>query len=650
MKRVVSSKSGKDIYGPKWQNIESSSSTELERDDELHSTPLESTGTAQIPVSVTEAAKPESPTITSHGEHNENQIPKGKIVGSLLGESMYRAALEGDWVAAEVLLEQDSNLARDYVTEEGDRALHVAASMKRTIFVHKLVERISNASDLELLDGRGCTACCYAAISGAIKIAHIMIKKNPNLATAQDMNKKTPLHKAAFHGNKKMVSYFLECSKVGDLSRQDCFDLLLVTIRSGMYDSAIKILIKNGSIATMADEEGTALHLLARRARRNFVQSARDHFVENDYSDFDKLVEELKMGKSGLLDLTEKSQNRDFEKSARDDEDDENDYRSDFDKLAEDLWVKMQEMEKSSLLELIKKPRNILHDATKEGRVRIIIMLIRTYPQLIREIDSNGYTLFHTAVKRGDNILHLAAKLAPPNVKKLHPALQMQIELRWFETVEAILPPSCVMMRNNDNLRPRDLFSEQHKTLLNNSEMWMRNMADSCILIATILFSVMFAAAFTVPGGYDPQTGEPIFAKRHWFKVFVVFEVLGLIASVFSIVVFRSIMASNFTEEDFVIELQVKQMMAFQALLWSLVCAFSAFMSSIALFNMKMNGLVWFGFFSLYFVGAFWLLVEIFSMMNSIRINRSIPLTSTRLTIFNQYPTRPHHQIPRPSI
>ncbi|KAH6801443.1 hypothetical protein C2S52_001907 [Perilla frutescens var. hirtella] len=540
-------------------------------------------------------------------------------------ESMYNAALYGDWTAAEEVLGRDPNLAYDHITEEGDRALHVAAARKHKEFVQKLVKRMSSPSDLELLDGHGCTACCYAAMSGVVEIARVMIEENQNLATVHDENNETPLHKAALRGNKKMVSYFMEhFSKVDqDLSRQEWFDLLLVTIRSGMYDAAIKILLKNGSIATMANEEGTALHLLARRASSDFVQSARD------------------------------------------DEDDENDA-SDFDKLAGELWAEMLKMGNSRVLELIKKPRNILHDAAKEGHAGIVTMLIRTYPQLIRDTDSNGYTIFHTAVKyrhidvfslikqvypmmdlrtlisqdeSGDNILHLAAKSAPSNVMKLTPVLLLKKELQWFEAVETILPPSCVMLRNKDELSPRDLFSEEHKTLLKNSEMWMRNMADSCMLIATIFLSVMFAAAFTVPGGYDSQTGEPILVKRHWFKVFVVFETMGIIASVLSIIMFRSIMASSFAKEDFVFKLEKKQMVAFQALLWSLVCAFSAFMSSIVLFNMKMNGLVWFGFWALYFAGGYWLIAELSGIKSSYKMNRSILSTSTRHTIFNQYPT-----------
>lgn len=150
------------------------------------------------------------------------------------GELMYVAALRGDWVAAEVLLERDPNLGFDYVTEEGDRALHIAAAMKHKNFVEKLVERMSE-KELALMDGRGHTACCYAAISGEVEIARLIIRNHPNLVTVRDGENATPLSKAALRGNDGMLSFLLKSTKVEDLSKQEWFDLLLLTIRGQLY-------------------------------------------------------------------------------------------------------------------------------------------------------------------------------------------------------------------------------------------------------------------------------------------------------------------------------------------------------------------------------------------------------------------------------
>lgn len=128
--------------------------------------------------------------------------------------------------------------------------------------------------------------------------------------------------------------------------------------------------------------------------------------------------------------------------------------------LAEKMWAEIQRLDESSVLELMRNP-SILHSAAEVGNVEIITMVTRGYPNLIWETDSDGYTIFHIAViyrrenvfrlihnigarkhfvaisndTKGNNILHLAAKLAPPDRRNIEsiPALQMQRELAWFK-------------------------------------------------------------------------------------------------------------------------------------------------------------------------------------------------------------------------
>lgn len=127
--------------------------------------------------------------------------------------------------------------------------------------------------------------------------------------------------------------------------------------------------------------------------------------------------------------------------------------------LAEKLWVEIQKLDGDNVLELIKNPP-ILHDASKVGNLQLVIKLIKIYPHLLWETDSNGYTIFHIAVmyrqenifglihligatkhyiatshdQNGNNILHLAAKLAHPNAWEIatESSVEMQRELVWF--------------------------------------------------------------------------------------------------------------------------------------------------------------------------------------------------------------------------
>ncbi|KAH6822111.1 hypothetical protein C2S53_017722 [Perilla frutescens var. hirtella] len=560
MKRLMRSRSGRQIYGPKWQNIEAN--REIEHDENaLRSASAESIAIASQ---------------VSDAQNNQDRTREGNISGSggRDGESMYRAALEGDWVAAEVLLSRDPTLAFDHITEDGDRALHVATAMKHEEFVQKLVEKMS-PSDLELLDGQGYTACCYAAISGVVEIAAALMKKNTNLIK----NNVTALQKAAFCGNKEMVSYLLKFTQVEDFLNEQWFDLLLLVVRTKMYDVALELLEKNGSLATMKNEEGTILHLLARedishsRTYKGLLQSYRDRLVIRGFT-------RRKIG--GVM-------------------------QEDLRLLVEKLWMQIKNLEQATALELMKNPP-ILHDAAKVGNVELITMLTHTYPNLIWNTDNNGYTIFHIAIiyrrenifklihqsgamkhlittsqdQNGDTILHLAAKLASPSRRKIVsiPALQMQGELAWFKEVEAIVPPSCLKTRNKDGLTPRELFSKEHKNLLEKSETWMRNTADSCMLIATLMLTVVFAAAFTVPGGNNQETGIPILLKRIWFTCFIIFEAIALFGSTLSIITFWSIMTSSFDEDQFLEALPYQLKLGLSSLLISLVGAVSIFMSA----------------------------------------------------------------------
>ncbi|XP_058000453.1 uncharacterized protein LOC110662547 isoform X2 [Hevea brasiliensis] len=60
----------------------------------------------------------------------------------------------------------------------------------------------------------------------------------------------------------------------------------------------------------------------------------------------------------------------------------------------------------------------------------------------------------------------------------------------------------------------------------------LRNMASTNILVSTLIATVSFAAAFTVPGGYKnegPDEGMPVFIKKASFRAFVYGCRIGLI-------------------------------------------------------------------------------------------------------------------------
>ncbi|XP_016647399.1 PREDICTED: ankyrin repeat-containing protein At3g12360-like [Prunus mume] len=153
------------------------------------------------------------------------------------------------------------------------------------------------------------------------------------------------------------------------------------------------------------------------------------------------------------------------------------------------------------------------------------------------------------------NMLHMAAMLSP--LAKLDnisgAALQMQRELQWFKEVETIVLPRMRDTLNAENLTPRALFTKNHKELVKEGERWMKETATSCTVVGALIITIMFASAFTVPGGNNGETGIPIFLKKKLFMVFIVSDAISLFSSTTSVLMFVSsgVVKKNFELLEF---------------------------------------------------------------------------------------------------
>ena len=133
-------------------------------------------------------------------------------------------------------------------------------------------------------------------------------------------------------------------------------------------------------------------------------------------------------------------------------------------------------------------------------------------------------------------------------------------------------------MRNSDNLTPWELFTDKHEELRGEGQKWMKDTANYCMLVATLITTVVFAAAFTVPGGSNQETGTPILLKSIWFRVFFMSDAIALLSSSTSIFVFLSILTSRFTQMDFLVSLPLK-------LVWGLTALFISIVGMVVAFS-----------------------------------------------------------------
>ncbi|GKV07301.1 hypothetical protein SLEP1_g19095 [Rubroshorea leprosula] len=154
-----------------------------------------------------------------------------------------------------------------------------------------------------------------------------------------------------------------------------------------------------------------------------------------------------------------------------------------------------------------------------------------------------------------NNILHQAAKLAPPYQLRCisGSALQLQSELRWYRGVEEIVPRSYREHKNKDGETPLEVFDREHKDLLKEAEEWGKKTAESSTVVGALIITIMFAVAFTVPGGNDQSTGFPILMHKTPipFMVFMVSDALSLFAASSSVIIFLGILTAHHAAEDY---------------------------------------------------------------------------------------------------
>ncbi|PWA87986.1 ankyrin repeat-containing domain, PGG domain protein [Artemisia annua] len=266
-----------------------------------------------------------------------------------------------------------------------------------------------------------------------------------------------------------------------------------------------------------------------------------------------------------------------------------------------------------------KHSSRILFAAAEAGNTRFLVELIRLRPDLIWKVDDNNQTIFHIAVKhrhqgiynllyeigamkdmitplkdrQGNNMLHLVGKIVKP--KRLEDvsgvALQMQRELLWFLEVQDMIPLSYKDQKNEDDLTPHELFTKEHKDLVTKGEIWMKGTANQCMVVAALIATIVFAAAFTVPGGYDQNVGIPIFYSKATFLVFVVADAISLFASSASILIFLSILTSRYAERDFLESIPNKLMAGLATLFISIATMTLAF--GVSFFVLYKNGFLW---------------------------------------------------------
>ncbi|XP_047160127.1 uncharacterized protein LOC124830457 [Vigna umbellata] len=493
---------------------------------------------------------------------------------------LYKYGMKGDWAAAKLILVNNDRLKHAAITKGWSTLLHVAAGANHSHFVEELLRMLDN-EHVSLQDIKGNTAFCFAASSGNMSIAKLLIEKSPHLPTVRGGGGYLPIQFAVMQGKCEMTWFLYSEIHREEFEEPDRKSLFFSSIKTGNHRFALQIAEKWPDLALARDEnDDTALHILAfDQTPLHSCSHCRD--IANPIS--------INPGMKKVVTL----------------------------QLVKYLWEKILLKKKiSEVIRIISEPYQALFDAAVVGNFGFLSELISAYPNLIWEENEEKHTIIHTAVSHrhadifnliheidsqkdlivtlmvnlshpspseteamtNNTLLHLAAKLAPSRQELVTgAAFQMCLEKRWFEEVKKIMPPHLIIKKNSAFLTAKDLFTKEHEGLRKDGVEWMKRTAENCMLISTVIATAVFSASINIPGGIDDGTNKPNYLNQTSFLVFAISAGAAFISSSTAILIFLSILMSRYSEDDFYRSLPFKLIFGLLTLFISIACMMVAF-------------------------------------------------------------------------
>ncbi|XP_058104259.1 ankyrin repeat-containing protein At5g02620-like isoform X4 [Magnolia sinica] len=541
--------------------------------------------------------------------------------------NVLKAALQGEWEAITTLYRERPTLcdAAPVTAVTGNTLIHIAVQYSgRAEVVSELLDLLPERVRVAKNNG-GNTSLHEAARAGNTEIATVILKKDEGLITSRNSCGETPVFCAATHGKKEMLNFLVSVAKnvVHEVMvrRNDGATILHAATLGGFYaDVALEILELCPEMAFSRDNRGmTALHLLAFSSSsfKSRTIFSLQSVGEAPFLIYEKIAVALyascpvlrnvyiaKQKHTWALQLVKRL----IEKEAQ--------WRYEHDGMGPNKsygWHRINDGDESKKMKnknIEKKLDRPLILATKFGIVELVREIVKVFPESVEFVDEAGKNLLHLAVEHrqeyvlkllnkmriatammaagidigGNTILHLAAKLGEYKPKHVSgPAIHMQWESVWFERVKKLCPAHLVPYRNRSNLTAKQVFTQSHRSLLKQGEEWLKDGSNTCIVVSTLIATVTFAAAFTIPGGNDSGTGLPVLQQHPNFIPFIEYIAVSLLFSLLSLAMFLSIYASRFEEEDFLAWLPIQCFVAITALFNSVVFTVSAFMIAFLL-------------------------------------------------------------------
>ncbi|KAI8558663.1 hypothetical protein RHMOL_Rhmol04G0114200 [Rhododendron molle] len=274
----------------------------------------------------------------------------------------------------------------------------------------------------------------------------------------------------------------------------------------------------------------------------------------------------------------------------------------------------------ASSIRTLSSPRgpDPLIQATKLGILELVTGILKKYPEAADSFDDNGRNILHISVEQkhrflydyfmcsivykdrmladvdfqGNTVMHMAtcSEKRPPRspgvtdelIANVHGGQgntdfhvggkrgsvgvvnQMSWDVLWFKRVKHDSYPHLWHIRNFDGKSAEELFEENHSALREQAENAAKHVSNNLIVVAILIGTINFAALFTLPGGFDQNTGIPMLlnSNRQEVQFFMAYIGLALFFAFLSLATLMLIQLSRFDTNDFHVAIPVKTVLS----------------------------------------------------------------------------------------
>lgn len=544
-----------------------------------------------------------------------------------VNKELYEALMKGDTEKVILWCGRIQNGPLHALTIHHDTVLHMATYSKQGNLVRRLLNLVpeEHSHSLTCRNDVGNTILHEAATDdGAVLAAMEMLRKAPTLLSMINRRGETAIFRAARYGKNRMYAFLdAEMHKTiksdEDLRsfhfRDDKTSILHISILTEHYDLAMVIIEKYNYLIDERDGDGmTALQLLAcnpsafhgggtkRGSLKKFIYSFGTCCKVPLWEQMKKYETVLELARflierDSTWEETESALDKSMLKTHR--------YGRTSVSLQGQTSITEQE---TTTIDIAETP---LFLATKSGCIEIVKGILEMYPQAVEHVDDEGRNILHVAIKyrqiqifdmvekmetpmkrlirkidnKGNSILHMVGiKAAEAGYEDMRsPALVLQEDLLLFERVKKISKTHFTKHYNSQGLTAEKLFAINNAQHRIDAKEWMKGTSENCSIVAVLIATVAFAAAYTVPGGPNQETGYPILENQPFFFLFTMTDVFSLAFALTSVIIFLHILTSPFRLKDFQQSLPQKLLLGVTLLILSVSMMMLAFAATVIL-------------------------------------------------------------------